>query len=83
MTKKDITPFIGDFLNLLLQMFSKVFDTLDSIEFFGFSLLTYFISLFVLMAVVPILITVLNTVTTKTSRSGKPKRDNGGANDEK
>lgn len=75
---KDISMFISDFLSLLISCFRTVFNTLDSITFFGFSLLTYLISLLVLSVAVPILISILNTRSTKLSvkkRSGKVKSE--------
>lgn len=70
----DITNFITDFISLLISCFTTVFNTLDSITFFGFSLLTYLISLLVLSVAVPILISILNTRSTKLSVKNRSRK---------
>lgn len=74
----DITNFITDFLSLIISCFTSAFNTLDSITFFGFSLLTYFISLLVLSVSVPILISILNTRSTKLSVKKRSRKENSG-----
>lgn len=51
-------------------MLRECFNFLSSIQFFGFSLLTYFIALFVLLAVVPLIIAIVNTQSTRASGRG-------------
>lgn len=60
----DITPFMSSFIELFLSMFREIYNTLSSIHFFGFSLLTYFIALFVLLACIPLVISIINTQST-------------------
>lgn len=62
---------MNSFIDLFLSMLRESFNLLSSIHFFGFSLLTYFIALFVLLAVVPLIIAIVNTQTTKANGKGE------------
>lgn len=67
----DISAFMQDFLNLFVEMLRQIYNILSSIQFFGFSLLTYFIALFVLLACIPLVISIINTQSTKTKGTGE------------
>lgn len=60
----DITSFMSSFLSLFVDMLREIYNILSSIQFFGFSLLTYFIALFVLLATIPLVISIINTQST-------------------
>ncbi len=55
----DITSFIQGFLTMVLDLFVYIYATLDSIQFYGFSLLDLSISFFLLGLVVPIILVLV------------------------
>lgn len=58
----DITNFVSSFITEMVSLFSYVVNTLDTIEFFGFSLLSYIITLFIISSVVPLVISIVQKV---------------------
>lgn len=57
----DIGAFISQFIGSILSIFSQCFGMLDSISFNGISLLTYIISVQVMLIVLPLLLTLTKT----------------------
>lgn len=58
----DITNFISSFISEMVDTVSFVVTTLDNIKFFGFSLLSYIITLFIVSSVVPLVISIVQKV---------------------
>lgn len=77
----DITDFIDLLFSLFLRIFSFIFTTLDSIRFWGFSLLEFIIGIAVIGAMVSVLFTfapgtskmVTSAVRDSRSRKGSDK----------
>lgn len=57
----DIGAFISQFIGSMLSIFSQCFGMLDSISFNGVSLLTYIISVQVMLIVLPLLLTLTSS----------------------
>lgn len=55
----DITGTLSVILTMLFTGFVQGLNTLDSITFFGLSLLDYIITIFLLGAVIPLIFTLL------------------------
>ncbi len=66
----DITAFMDFFIDSFISMLTTIFNHLSNIHFFGISLLSYIIALFVLSVVVPLIIAIVNTSNTTTVNSG-------------
>lgn len=52
--------FMSTWLQLMVDSFKTIFDTLDTIQFFGISLLDLVISCFILSVAIPIVIATAN-----------------------
>lgn len=78
MTKHDITYFMDWFLNQSVKIFSFCINTLDSITFWGFSLLDFIITI----AIISAMLTVLFTFAPRTAgiavrdRANRSRKDN-------
>lgn len=72
----DISGFFNSFLNLVLSIFSFVFETLDSIAFLGVSLLDFTITIFILTVAIPLVITLLRSRSVR-SRGDRGKKREG------
>lgn len=55
----DISSPLEFFINSMLTIFNDVFNILSDISFFGFSLLSYTIALFVLSISIPLIIAIV------------------------
>lgn len=55
----DITSFVSSFVSQMVNLFIEIYGTLDGIQFYGFSLLDFTISLFLLGLVVPIIMVLV------------------------
>lgn len=55
----DITPFVNWFLSTMVNLFTFVFNTLDSISFMGITLLDFVLTVFILSVAVPLVITTM------------------------
>lgn len=56
----DITSFMTFFIDSFISMLTSVFNHLSNIQFFGISLLSYIIALFVLSVAVPIIVSIVS-----------------------
>ncbi len=65
----DITYFINWFIEQVFKIFSKCFSILDSITFNGTSLLELSITIFILSALIPVILTIGQTVRINGQRS--------------
>lgn len=65
----DITYFISWFIDLFITLFVFVCDTLDSIHFFGTSLLKFICVLVVLSVLLPVILTLGKSSSVVASRS--------------
>lgn len=70
---RDVGGFMGWFLSEMVKMVSFCFGLLDSITFLGVSLLDYFIALFLLSVVLPIIFSLVKSraVGSKSDRRQK------------
>lgn len=75
-----IDNFLSSFLTIILNGFTTVFDTLDSITFSGISLLDFTISIFLIGSVVPLILTTLRS--RRSSASGRSKSERRKNNEE-
>lgn len=64
----DITVFMTWFLQQVLRIFTYTFNTLDSITFMGTSLLKVILTITVLGALLPVLLTVVQTQGVKAEK---------------
>lgn len=71
-----IDNFLSSFLSIILNGFTTVFDTLDSISFSGISLLDFSISIFLIGTVVPLILTTLRSRRSSSGRSKSERRKN-------
>lgn len=65
----DISGFFNVYLNGVLTVAKKYYDTLDSLTFGGVSVLDYAITLLILSVVVPMVITLTKSGVRSASRS--------------
>ncbi len=70
----DITAFMNWFLNMFLDIFKFIYDTLDSITFNGISLLKYLVSVLVLFPILTILFTLVTSEKIWDSKSERSKK---------
>lgn len=75
----DITPALDTFFNGLLSCLTVIYDTLDSISFYGISLLDFFIWIFILSVVLPLILTVIRSrsVESRPQRSSRSSSEKG------
>lgn len=74
----DITEFMTWFLSQVLQLFTKIFNLLDSIQFMGTSLLKVILTILILSVLIPVILTIsksTNFVGTKADKI-KSRRSN-------
>lgn len=67
----DISYFMSNFLNFFLDIFKFIYNTLDSITFFGVSFLKYTIAIFVLY---PLFTTLFTLITSRNVYDNIEKR---------
>ena len=77
----DITPAINTFFNGFLSCLSTIYSTLDSIVFYGISLLDFFIWIFIISIVLPLILTVIRSRSVE-SRPQRGSRDSGKGSDD-
>lgn len=54
----DITEFMTWWLSQVLQLFTKIFNLLDSIQFMGTSLLKVILTILILTVLIPVILTI-------------------------
>lgn len=69
----DISTFMTWFLSQVLSIFTFVFSTLNSIEFMGTSLLKVLLTITIIGALLPVLLTVVNTQGIKAERRSRER----------
>lgn len=67
----DITSFMTWFISEVVKLFSGFFNILDSITFFGTSLLKLSLTILILSALLPIVLTIANSTSFIASKSEK------------
>lgn len=70
----NITPFMTWWVNLVVNTFTRLFNILDSFEFAGTTLLEVIISIVIISAMLPILLTIANTITVQSNKA-QARRD--------
>ncbi len=65
----DISNFVGWFINQFLTLFTYIFNTLDSITFYGVSLLGFSITCILMAVIITTLTTLPHREKLKTGRS--------------
>lgn len=69
----DITKPLTYIINEILKIFKYFFNLMDSIVFNGFSLLDFCITFLVFSAIIPVLISVIDTINHKNGETRKSK----------
>ena len=72
----DITTNFENCLTLLLSIFTNLFNKLDSIEIWGTTLLNIYINIVIIMALIPVILTLANTNRIATEKSERRKAIN-------
>lgn len=75
----DITSFMNWFLDQVIKIFTFVFNTLDSITFWGFSLLDFIIGISVIGAMLTVLFTFAPSTSKMVTMSDRDKRSKKGS----
>lgn len=65
----DITNFVSWFIDQVVIIFTKCFFILDSITFFGTSLLRLFTTIIIFSALIPVILTIGQSANVIGSRS--------------
>lgn len=73
----DITNFMSWFVNQVVNIFSWIFSTLDSITFAGTSLLRVSITIVILVPLVGVLLTLTKNSSITVSKSERVSDDEG------
>lgn len=66
----DISGFFNTFLSMILEGLSKFFNILDSISINGVSLLDFSITILLLSVVLPMVLTLVKSRSTRTNNRG-------------
>lgn len=69
----DITVFLNDFLSIMVSLVSWCFSLLDSISFWGTSLLRFIISVFIIGILLNLLVSAARANTIKSLRKSSDK----------
>ena len=69
----DITDFMTWWLSQVLQLFTKIFNLLDSIEFMGTSLLRVIVTILILSVLIPVILTISKSTNFVGSKADKIK----------
>ena len=72
----DITKNFENCFTLLLKIFTDLFNKLDSIQIWGTSLLNIYINIVILMALIPVILTLANTNRVAIEKSERRKERN-------
>lgn len=76
----NIDGFLSSFVSIMLSGFQFAFNTLDSIQFSGISLLDFIITVFLIGTVVPLIFTLLRS--RRSGVSGRSKKERRANNEE-
>lgn len=79
----DITNFMTWFITQVINMFKTIFTTLDDITFSGTSLLKIIITISILSALIPVLLTIVKSSRVTAERSSKVSSKHGKETNEK
>lgn len=71
----DISNFMSWFIGQVVSMFGSIFNILDSITFSGTSFLKFILVIVILSALLPVVLTLSQSVNTFTSISEKRQRN--------
>lgn len=69
----DITGFMAWWLSQVLQLFTKIFNLLDSIQFMGTSLLKVILTILILSVLIPVILTISKSTNFVGSKADKIK----------
>ena len=69
----DITDFMTWWLSQVLQLFTKIFNLLDSIQFMGTSLLKVILTILILSVLIPVILTLSRSTNFVGSKAEKIK----------
>ena len=69
----DITDFMTWWLSQVLQLFTKTFNLLDSIQFMGTSLLRVIVTILILSVLIPVILTISKSTNFVGSKADKIK----------
>lgn len=69
----DITDFMAWFVSQVVSIFTKMFNILDNITFAGTSLLKVMLTISILSALLPVLLTIVNNPGKLGSKSERVK----------
>ena len=69
----DITEFMTWWLSQVLQLFTKIFNLLDSIQFMGTSLLKVILTILILSVLIPVILTISKSTNFVGSKADKIK----------
>lgn len=69
----DITDFMTWWLSQVLQLFTKIFNLLDSIQFMGTSLLKVILTVLILSILMPVILTISKSTNFIGSKADKIK----------
>lgn len=69
----DITEFMTWWLSQVLQLFTKIFNLLDSIQFMGTSLLKVILTILILSVLIPVILTISRSTNFVGSKADKIK----------
>lgn len=72
----DITKNFNDCINLLLNIFKDLFSKLDSIQIWGTTLLNIYINIVIVMALIPVILTLANTNRVAIEKTERRKQIN-------
>lgn len=79
----NITPFMTWWVNIVINTLTKLFNMLDSFEFMGTTLLEVTISIVIISAMLPILLTIANTTRISVEKAERRKAINDRKNNKK
>ena len=77
----DISVFMTWFINQVINMFTEIFNTLDSFKFLGTSLLGVIVTIVVLIPLLNIVLTISKSTNFIGSKSEQVKRSKERSND--
>ena len=69
----DITESMTWWLSQVLQLFTKIFNLLDSIQFMGTSLLRVIVTILILSVLIPVILTISRSTNFVGSKAEKIK----------
>ena len=80
----DSTSSMNDIFDFFIRVFTWIFEFLDSIQFWGISLLDFIITLFIIAIALPIILAIVKSrsVVSNASRAGHNVRSRFNRGDE-